>query len=167
MKMQGCGMPIAIEMLFRNSILRSHWIKRAAAGLIDTLTVFVPVWAVGMTFGFGKLYFELFVGIASGICWFIYSTSSEYFYGYTLGKKIMALRVSSQKGELNLHEAVFRNIAKLFWYILLPLDVILGLFTYGDPRQRFTDRVFGTTVVSTHPASSLIKVRLRHVRSYE
>ncbi len=165
--LQGCYVPIAIEMLFRNNILRSHWMKRGAAGLIDILTVFIPVWAVGSTFGFGRLYFDLFAGVASGICWFIYSSASEYFYGYTLGKKVMALRVSSVKGSLALHEAVFRNIAKLFWYILLPLDVILGLFTNGDPRQRFSDRAFHTTVVSTHPASSLIKVKLRHMRSYE
>ncbi len=160
-------MPIAIEMLFRNGILRTHWMKRIAAGLIDILTVFIPVWAVGSTFGFGKLYFELFAGVASGICWFIYSTVTEYSYGYTLGKKVTALRVSSEKGTLSLYGAIFRNIAKLFWYILLPLDIILGLFTYGDPRQRFTDRVFGTTVVSTHPASSMIKVKLRHTRSFE
>jgi uncharacterized RDD family membrane protein YckC len=160
-------MPIAIEMLFRNGILRTHWMKRITAGLIDILTVFIPVWAVGSAFGFSKLYFELFAGVASGICWFIYSAATEYSYGYTLGKKIMALRVSSDKGTLSLYGAVFRNIAKLFWYILLPLDIILGLFTYGDPRQRFTDRAFGTTVVSTHPASSMIKVKLKHTRSYE
>ena len=60
-----------------------------------------------------------------------------------------------------LHETAFRNISKLFWYILLPLDLLLGFFTYGDPRQRFSDRVFGTTIVSAQPASSLIKVKLR------
>ncbi|MBX8630976.1 MAG: RDD family protein [Thermoplasmata archaeon] len=154
-------MPIAAEMILRNSVLRTHWLKRVAAGVVDIVTVFVPVWAVGITFGFSRLYFDIFVGIASGVCWFIYSTFAEYYYGFTLGKKIMMLRISSEKGEVMLHETAFRNISKLFWYILLPLDLLLGFFTYGDPRQRFSDRVFGTTIVSAQPASSLIKVKLR------
>ena len=154
-------MAIAFEMLFRNRVLRAHWMKRAVAALIDVVTVFVPVWAVTLSFGFQKTYFDLAIGVGSGAGWFIYSTLSEYFYGYTLGKKLTSLKVSSERGELTIHEAAFRNVSKLFWYILLPLDILLGMFTNGDPRQRFVDRVFETTVVSTVPASSLISVKLK------
>ena len=164
--MQGIGMPIAFEMLFKNRVLRAHWMKRAGAGLIDIATVFVPVWAIALSFGLEKAYFDLFVGIASGICWFTYSALSEYFYGYTLGKKLASLRVSSEKGDVSLHEAAFRNVPKLFWFIMLPLDLLLGMFTYGDPRQRFVDRVFETTVVSTLPASSLIHVKVRQPNDF-
>ena len=159
-------MPVAFEMLFTNRVLRAHWIKRAGAGLIDILTVFVPVWAIALTFGFQRTYFDIFIGLGSGVCWFIYSTLSEYFYGYTLGKKLASLKVSSEKGELTLLEASFRNISKLFWYIMLPLDLMLGMFTYGDPRQRFFDRVFETTVVSTLPASSLNHVKVKHTNEF-
>lgn len=155
-------MAIAFEMLFHNRVLRAHWMKRAAAGLIDVVIVFVPFWAIAMTFGFQKTAFDVFVGIGSGICWFAYSSFSEYFYGFTLGKKLASLRVSSEKGELSFYEAAFRNLSKLFWYILLPVDLLLGMFTYGDPRQRFLDRAFETTVVSTLPASSLIQVKVKH-----
>ncbi|MBX8634185.1 MAG: RDD family protein [Candidatus Thermoplasmatota archaeon] len=162
----GIGMPIAAEIILRNSVLRTHWLKRIAAGVIDMVTIFVPIWAVGMTFGFSRLYFDLFLGVASGICWLIYGTLTEYYYGYTVGKKIMSLRVSSERGQIMLREAAFRNISKLFWYILLPLDLILGFFTFGDPRQRFSDRVFGTTVVSAQPASSLIKVKIKKTGTF-
>ncbi len=155
-------MSIAFEMLFKNRVLRAHWMKRAGAGVIDIATVFVPVWAIALSFGLQHTYFDIFIGVASGACWFLYSTMSEYFYGFTLGKKLASLRVSSDRGELKFHEAAFRNISKLFWFIMLPLDLLLGMFTYGDPRQRFVDRVFETTVVSTLPASSLIHVRLKH-----
>lgn len=164
--MQGIGMSIAFEMLFKNRVLRAHWMKRAGAGLIDIVTVFVPVWAIALSFGLEKAYFDIFVGIASGICWFTYSALSEYFYGYTLGKKLASLRVSSEKGDVSLHEAAFRNVPKLFWFIMLPLDLLLGMFTYGDPRQRFVDRVFETTVVSTLPASSLIHVKVRQPNDF-
>jgi uncharacterized RDD family membrane protein YckC len=159
-------MSIAFEMLFRNRVLRAHWMKRAGAGILDIATVFVPVWAIALSFGLQKTYFDLFVGVASGVCWFIYSSLSEYFYGYTLGKKLASLRVSSERGDLSFLEASFRNIPKLFWFIMLPLDLLLGMFTYGDPRQRFIDRAFGTTVVSTLPASSLIHVKLKNINDY-
>lgn len=159
-------MPVAIEMLFRNSVLRVHWIKRLGAAFVDVLTVFVPVWALAIVFGLRGLDLDAVAGLTSGVCWFIYSTACEYAYGYTLGKKLASLRVSSERGDLTLKEAAVRNVSKLFWFIMLPLDILIGMLSYGDPRQRFTDRIFQTTVVSTLPASSLIHFKVKQPGTY-
>lgn len=154
-------MPLAFELLFTNRVLRAHWLKRLEATALDVLTVFIPVWVIAVLSGLHSDAFYLFIGLASGIFWFLYSSMSEYFYGYTLGKKLTALRVSSERGELLFYEVLFRNLPKLFWYFLLPFDILLGMFTFGDPRQRFFDRLFNTTVVSTLPASSLLHVKVK------
>jgi uncharacterized RDD family membrane protein YckC len=161
LSLSGIGMPVAVEMLFRNSVLRVHWMKRVGAAFADMAVIFIPVWAIAMAFGLNGFNLDVFAGIVSGACWFLYSTACEYEYGYTLGKKLASLRVSSEHGDLTLYEAAVRNVSKLFWFIMLPLDVLIGLLSYGDPRQRFTDRFFQTTVVSTLPASSLIHFKVR------
>jgi len=44
--------------------------------------------------------------------------------------------------------AFIRNISKIYWIIVL-IDTVIGLATPGDPHQKVTDRIAGTTVVST------------------
>src|SRR3989304_6190874 len=48
------------------------------------------------------------------------------------------------------------------WPFLFPLlDTIAGLLVEGDPRQRFSDRILGTTVAQ----SSLIHVRVHRLQA--
>src|SRR3972149_2767915 len=45
-----------------------------------------------------------------------------------------------------------RNLPKFFWYIFPLLDFLMGMAIEGDPRQRFSDRILGTVVVSVRHA---------------
>jgi hypothetical protein len=42
---------------------------------------------------------------------------------------------------------LIRNLNRLLWFVLPPLDLCLGLATKGDPRQRALDRLAGTKVI--------------------
>jgi len=51
-------------------------------------------------------------------------------------------------GKVPFGKAFIRNISKIYWLFLL-LDWIIGIATPGpDRRQKYTDRMAGTTVVS-------------------
>ncbi len=64
-----------------------------------------------------------------------------------MGKRIMGLRVITLGGETpSLEKAFIRNISKIYWILLL-LDVIGGLATSGDPRQKYSDRFAGTLII--------------------
>src|SRR3989304_3640352 len=70
-------------------------------------------------------------GIVSGVAFFFYATIAEALWRKTVGKAIAGLEV--------------RPVA--------------GPVVEGDPRQRFSDRILGTTVAQ----SSLIHVRLQRI----
>jgi uncharacterized RDD family membrane protein YckC len=73
----------------------------------------------------------------------------DAYYGGTLGKKILGLRVQMVDGsKVTFEKAFIRNISKIYWLFLL-IDWLLGIVTPGkDQRQKYTDRIAGTTVVS-------------------
>ncbi|MCP8309523.1 MAG: RDD family protein [archaeon] len=82
-----------------------------------------------------------------GLIYILYFTITESAYGYTLGKRIMSLRVITLKGEIpNFEKTFIRNISKIYWILLL-LDVIGGLASKGDPYQKYSDRIAGTLVI--------------------
>jgi uncharacterized RDD family membrane protein YckC len=54
--------------------------------------------------------------------------------------------------KVTLDKSFIRNISKIYWLLLL-LDWIVALVTPGaDRRQKYTDRIAGTTVVQTSQA---------------
>lgn len=69
--------------------------------------------------------------------------------GATFGKQIMNLKVTTTDGKTPTFTlALIRNVSKVYWLLWL-LDAIIGMATVGDPHQKYTDRIAGTTVVST------------------
>ena len=73
--------------------------------------------------------------------------AAESWYGATVGKRLLGFRVETVAGQrIGLDKAFLRNLSKLHWVLLL-LDVLVGLGTTGDPRQKFSDRFAGTRVV--------------------
>jgi uncharacterized RDD family membrane protein YckC len=89
-----------------------------------------------------------------GIFWVIYSAVLEgSSWQATLGKKVMSLKVQMLDGsKAPMGKTFMRNISKIFGLILL-IDWIIGIATHGpDPRQRYFDRIAGTTVVSVKQA---------------
>ncbi len=101
--------------------------------------------------------FDLFGGLFSGfsallglaIVWGYY-TLFEGSMSATIGKRVMDLRVRSLRSRMSFTKAFVRNFTKAWIPIivlLFLLDLILGLVTEGDPRQRFSDVIADTSVV--------------------
>jgi len=83
-----------------------------------------------------------------GILSIFYFVFMESAYGATIGKRIMGLKVVTLDGRNpNVEKAFIRNVSKIHWALLL-IDLLIGLGTKGDPNQKFSDRIAGTTVVS-------------------
>jgi len=146
----------------------THWLLRIVAALIDSIPWMVIGWVLwwvlvwngtgaplyGALAGMWWLVYVFLVPIFYGLLFVIYCTVMESSAsGATLGKKVMGLKVQMLNGSKAMSNKVLtRNISKIFWIIFL-LDVLIGIATPGpDPRQRYFDRIAGTTVVSVKQA---------------
>ncbi|MBM3299545.1 MAG: RDD family protein [Deltaproteobacteria bacterium] len=150
-------MPTGFDLLEHNSALRKHWLKRIGAMLIDAAIVFIPIRIALLFLDFSNQ--DIMAGVLSGVAWFVYGGLLEGRFGKTVGKRLLHLRVVSLVETRSLHQTFVRNVPKVFWYIFLPLDVLVGLSLEGDPRQRWTDTVAKTSVISYEPELAKIKKR--------
>lgn len=140
--------------------LRDHWIRRLFAIAIDSFIVGMGAWILtailflpfliptptGWPSFWATPWNWLQFPFLMGVIYVLYFVVAESGYGYTLGKRIMGLRVMTLNDKIpNLEKAFIRNISKIYWILLL-LDVIGGLATSGDPRQKYSDRIAGTVV---------------------
>jgi len=143
----------------------NHWLLRLVAFIIDSIIIgivasiiyfFVILLVVsgGLWLVWGPL---LVLGFLLGVLELLYFMFMDTTYGATLGKRIMGLHVQMVDGsKVTFEKAFIRNISKIFWLFLL-LDWILGVATPGhDQRQKYTDRIAGTTVVSLRQAFSSV-----------
>jgi len=89
-------------------------------------------------------------GLMSGFSFFLYSAISEAAVGQTPGKFLLRLKVRAERGRLTPAMAFVRSIPKFFWYLFPMIDALAGLAGVGDPRQRLSDRILGSTVAQTH-----------------
>ncbi len=152
-------MPSALDLIGNNRALQEHWVRRIFAGIIDAILLAVVVAIVAIFFIVGRftlgLYNPLFGGIGyvpSGLFAFIYFTLFEGLSGQTPGKALLGLKVTAHLESMGLAKALIRSLSKL-WLPLLLIDLIVGFVMDGDPRQRFLDRIAGTTVVRTGTAA--------------
>jgi len=137
-------MTSGFEVLGHSRALQMHWLRRLAAFAFDVILVLMPTWTILRVLGATD---AVFLAVASGVVFVLYGSAAESLHGMTLGKYVFDLEVRSVRGPLTVGKAVARNVPKFFWYLFPLLDAILGLVGVGDPRQRFSDRAFGTTVV--------------------
>lgn len=137
-----------------------HWILRLvaiiidgiiigiAAGIIGTILALVLVFSGGLGFffaGFGFLTFSFLWGVLA----VLYFMILDNYWGATIGKRVMGLQVQTVNGgKVPFDKAFIRNISKIFWPLLI-LDWLIGIATPEDKRQKYTDRIAGTTVVQT------------------
>jgi uncharacterized RDD family membrane protein YckC len=147
----------------------NHWLLRLVAFIIDSIIIGIVAgiifflviasllfsggwWFFGWGWGF-YLGFPFLLGILE----LLYFVFMDAYYGATLGKKVLGLQVQMVNGsKVTFDKAFIRNISKIFWLFLL-LDWILGVATPGhDQRQKYTDRIAGTTVVSVKQAFSSV-----------
>ena len=138
----------------------NHWILRLIAFIIDSIIILIPTYiiyfiiilAVPLSWGF-----ILLLPFLLGILEVLYFVFMEVSSGSTIGKKVLGLQVQTVDGSrITYDKAFIRDISKIFWLLLL-IDWILGVAIPGrDHRQKYTDRIAGTTVVSIKPAFSSV-----------
>jgi uncharacterized RDD family membrane protein YckC len=135
---------------------------RAIAFVIDSIIIGIVTWLL-FTFVLYSLLFTgslywLYLGygyyliypLVLGILEVLYFAILDVAWGGTIGKRVMGLQVQMTNGnKVPFDKAFIRNISKIYWIFLL-LDWVVALFTPGtDRRQKYTDRMAGTTVVQT------------------
>jgi uncharacterized RDD family membrane protein YckC len=136
--------------------LQDYWLRRLVAIIIDSVLISIATlilvviifWASSVSmpwWGTNGFVFSFF----SGIPLFLYSALTENIYGYTLGKRIMNLKVVKGEGRRPpMNIAFLRNVTKIYGLALL-LDVVIALaLPNRDPTQKYTDTYAGTMVIS-------------------
>lgn len=149
-------MTTGFDLLGDSRVLRVHWLRRIGAYLVDCFIVLIPTWAVLKLLGVTQ---DTVFGLVSGVVFLYYATFAEAATGRTAGKAVLGLRVRSLKGRLGPGQAFVRNIPKFFWYLFPPIDAIAGMASEGDPRQRLSDRILGSTVVQV----SYLKTKVHRI----
>jgi uncharacterized RDD family membrane protein YckC len=145
----------------------NHWLLRLIAFIIDSIIIGIVAYIIWffviltLIFGGGLWWFGwgFYLGLPFllGILELLYFMFMEASYGATLGKKVLGLQVQMVNGsKVTFDKAFIRNISKIFWVFLL-LDWIVGVATPGhDQRQKYSDRIAGTTVVPVKQAFSSV-----------
>jgi uncharacterized RDD family membrane protein YckC len=133
----------------------NHWILRLVALVIDVVIWYIigllllPLLFASLVLGGAFWGTYLLLPFISGILTVLYFVIMEVaFGGATIGKKILGLQVQMVDGsKITLVKSLIRNISKIYWLFLF-LDWIVGIVTPGaDRRQKYSDRIAGTTVV--------------------
>jgi uncharacterized RDD family membrane protein YckC len=137
----------------------NHWLYRFLALIIDSIIIGIPVYII-WNFVFWSLFWSgawwmlgygswLLLPLLLGIIEVFYFVILDVSWGATVGKRVLGLQVQMvDGGKVPFGKAFIRNISKIYWLFLL-LDWIIGIATPGpDRRQKYTDRMAGTTVVS-------------------
>lgn len=137
-------MPTAFDMIGHNAALQEHWIRRVIAAVIDSVIVFFGV-VVASTVLFLFAWPWFLWTLLWGGLFLVYGTVFEGLFGWTIGKRLLALRVVAIDGMMDPVRALVRNFSKLH-FILLLIDLFIGGVTHGDPRQRYLDRIARTSV---------------------
>ena len=144
----------------------NHWLLRLVAFIIDSIIIGIVagiIWTfviLSLIFGGGGwLGWGFYLGLPFllGILELLYFVFMEVSYGATLGKRVLGLQVQTVNGsKVTFEKAFIRNISKIYWLFLL-IDWIIGVATPGhDQRQKYTDRIAGTTVISVKQAFSSV-----------
>ncbi len=136
-------MQTGFDIMEYDTALRRVWARRIAADLIDFSITFVIAYILAYFLNYSLLYV---IFIFQGLVWFLYSFILDSLGGRTVGKYIMGLRAVSFIGPLGVVKSIGRNLTKLSWIAFIA-DVIAGLSTEGEPRQRLTERFLDSLVV--------------------
>lgn len=128
----------------------NHWLLRLIAFVIDCIIIGIPTAIIMVLFNLSSgWYLPVLTPLIFGLLEVLYFTFMDMSSGATIGKRLMGFRVQTTRGDrLNFNNAFLRNISKIYWLLLL-LDWLLGVLTMGnDKRQKYSDRLAETTVVS-------------------
>jgi uncharacterized RDD family membrane protein YckC len=146
----------------------NHWLLRLIAFIIDCILIGIVaaiifffviaswLFSGGAFFAWGWGWWVGFPFLL-GILELLYFVVMDVYYGGTLGKRFLGLQVQTVNGsKVTADKAFIRNISKIYWLFLL-IDWILAIAIPGhDQRQKYTDRIAGTTVASVKQAFSSV-----------
>jgi uncharacterized RDD family membrane protein YckC len=167
-----CGSPVGaagaqqvpisgISTVSRDVRAQEYWLKRLLAYVIDAIVVYaviglaaaaaaLPAFLAGVFVpGYSPRIFPFgaYFGTFAGLLFVLYFMFAEATYGKTIGKAVMGLRVTTDGGRRpTLGASFLRNLSKINWVLLL-LDVVLGLALEVGYTKKFSDRFLGTSVV--------------------
>ncbi len=146
-------MQTGFDIMEYDKTLRRLWAKRVAASFIDFVITLIIAYGIGLIFNWG---FEMILFLWQGIVWFIYSSIFDSINGKTPGKYIFKLRAVSFIGPLDVWKALARNATKLNIIIYIA-DIIAGLSTEGEPRQRYSERILDSLVIAEFKEEKTIR----------
>jgi uncharacterized RDD family membrane protein YckC len=161
----GVQSPTGFELLRDDKNVQNHWARRLIAFVIDAvivtavLAIIAVVVSIPFIIGFSfpsttvggfpawwNTWWSLSLGGLIPLVVFLYFFLAEGLYGRTIGKEIMGLRVERVDGKpMDMRSSLIRNISKIYWVLLL-IDVAVGLGTHGEMSQKWSDRYIGTKV---------------------
>jgi uncharacterized RDD family membrane protein YckC len=137
----------AAEKILNESALQQHWVKRVIAILIDSIIVGIATAILSLLTGASGIFNWLALSFVMGLIYVLYFTITESIYGYTMGKRLVNLKVIKTNGKKPTLESAFvRNISKIHVLLLL-VDTLGGFFTSKDTHQRYIDQIANTTVI--------------------
>ena len=144
------------DTLTKDRKAQEYWVWRLIAIIIDWIAVYVVLGIIALVItiptllvGGGALLAIILGPLAAlwGIVFVLYFTVTESVWGASLGKRLLNLKVTSKTGSNpTFGEAFVRNISKIYWLLLL-LDVIVGLAVSREYSQKYSDHLMGTRVV--------------------
>jgi uncharacterized RDD family membrane protein YckC len=143
------------ETLTKDQKAQQHWILRLIAFIIDAVIVYLILAVLTFLVALPALFtgglgiFAAFFGgvsIVWGIIFVLYFAFAESTYGASIGKHVLGLKVVSKTNtKPNFAEAFIRSLSKIYWILLL-LDVVIGLAISRGYQQKLSDYYMGTTV---------------------
>jgi uncharacterized RDD family membrane protein YckC len=142
-----CTHETGAEKIFHDSSLQHHWVKRIIAIVVDSIIVGIATAVLGFLSDMAGFFNWLSFPFVMGLIYVLYFTIAESTFGYTVGKRIVNLKVVVEEGHKPSLQCTFiRNISKIH-VLLLILDALGGFFTSKDANQKYTDQIARTTVV--------------------
>jgi uncharacterized RDD family membrane protein YckC len=161
-----CGAPVqagaaatpisGIDALTKDQKAQEYWVERLVAIIIDFVLVYIvlgiiallvalPAFLTGGLGFLGAVFGTL--GVLWGLLFVLYFAATESSSGASIGKKLLHLKVVTKTGSNpTFGEALVRNFSKIYWLLLL-IDVLVGLGVSKGYQQKFSDHFLGTTVV--------------------
>jgi uncharacterized RDD family membrane protein YckC len=140
-----------LDKISSDSEAQTQWLMRVVAYVIDSIIVWIVAYFLLLITPFAFLNLSLAIAFTgslyAGVIMFLYASFMEASFGGTVGKRLLGMKVTLENGgKAGFEQTLVRSISKVFWVLLL-LDLLGGLFTKGDYRQRYSDRLSKTIVV--------------------
>lgn len=120
------------------------WTQRFIALIVDGIILAIIV--AFFRFPGDSRFFGMSVRFGvDNILGFLYFMFMDHYYGQSVGKKVMNLRVTKMDGgPLDLMDAAIEAFGKVF---LLPIDFLIGFFMFRGMNQRLFNHLSDTVVV--------------------